>query len=180
MSVTYTTRVLNTQRLEEIIFADVYSSANKAATNAVKILHLINEKLISKAPEKGISHSVALTLTNKRIEEKLGLTFSEADRAKRLLADYGVIEFWKTFTNEDGTHSKIWFINLGQFGKTVEIANHGTRSVRLTDFAVEAPQTTKDLIEHLQTRETTRFASGNYHTVEELETLVNDFDLAGW
>jgi hypothetical protein len=180
MSATFATRILDTLRLEELIMDDVFSSTNKAASNALILIKVINEKLIAKAPEKGISHSVAVTLTNKRIQEKTGMTFSEADRAKRLLAEYGVIEFWKTFTNEDGSHSKIWFINLGQYAKTVKIENHGTRSMQLKSFTVEAPQTTQALVEHMQTRETARYASGNFHTVEDLEEMVASLDLSGW
>lgn len=180
MSVTFATRVLDTHRLEELIMDDVRSANNKSAANALTLIKLVNMKLIKKAPEKGITHSVALTLQNKWIQEVTGMTFSEADRAKRLLAEYGIIEFWKTFTNEDRTHSKIWFVNLAQFAVTVEIFNHGTAAMMYRTLDVQVPKTTKDLVEHLQVRSTETYASGNFHSIEDLEEMVESFDISGW
>lgn len=180
MTTVFATRVLDTHRLEELILDDVQSASNKAAGNALTLIKLINEKLIAKAPEKGITHDVALTITNKKIQEITGMTFSEADRAKRVLAEYGIIEFWKTFTNEDGSHTKIWFVKLGQYAKTVEIKNYGKASMKLSSLNVQGPQSTQALLEQLQTRDPELYASGNFHTIEELEEMVADFDISGW
>lgn len=134
--------ILLADRLEKLLQSKKRRSTNLVVDDAIKLLHWINKKIVS----RGYRDNTLITIVDRQTALELGISERRAKKAKALLKEIGAIHFykktrsgdyWTNFWSVSIEHSRAVYVTNGYHRLGSESRYHSSKKKMRYEFVSE-------------------------------------------